>query len=217
MISFRTRISKTNFSYPSGGVSVAYNATYYGNGAGVSSINWNHTTGSGSNRLIVVMVGATGAVSGATYNGTSMSLLNYYNDFAFCYIYYLVNPASGTKNIVVTSTAPNNYMEAGSVDFINVNQGTPLASFQSGGDQTGTPSLTVSGASGDIAIGAIKYWTPDFNAAPSGGQTQLFNTTSDNSWKTQGEMIAGGTSVSIGWTVPTDYAATFAAAMIKKA
>lgn len=81
-----------------------------------STVTWAHTCASGA----VLYVGAgtnnqTQTVTGVTYNGTSMSLVDQIANTDACYgsIWFLSNPSSGSNNIVVTYSASSTDSKGG--------------------------------------------------------------------------------------------------------
>ncbi len=104
----------TNASSPTIGFD---NGTLAGNGTPASSLTFSHNTISSSNGLIVVAVAestttpcTSDAVTGVTYNGTSLTDFGYYvrettNVKGALKTYYGFAPASGTHNVVVSASA----------------------------------------------------------------------------------------------------------------
>jgi len=97
--------------------------------ASASSQTFAHTC-SGSNRILFVATraGTTDNVTGATYGGVAMTLVNKVliaSGSRYLYLFMLVNPASGANNVVLTAS--------GSVDFCS------FASSYTGAKQTGQP------------------------------------------------------------------------------
>lgn len=121
-------------------MAIAFDATSTGNGSG-TSITVAHTC-TGDNRILWVGVrtfdGSTPAsdpVSGITYNGVAMTLAGTRNNPAtdqVSYLYYLIAPATGANNIVVSCS---------SVDEIAVR-----ATSYTGALQSGVPDAYATGA-----------------------------------------------------------------------
>jgi hypothetical protein len=118
-----------------------------------SSISWNHTTGTGSNRLLLVAVGvhvATGTpttVSNVTYGGARLTQVTtaYYNSSTprvRTYIFRLVNPASGKNTIKVTFAAAT-LSVAGAVTYSGVDQTTPIQTSNTATSYGTAPSVSV--------------------------------------------------------------------------
>lgn len=74
-----------------------------------TSLTWSHTT-SGSNRILYVAVfgdNVTDAITGVTYAGVAMTLINKVkiNLDRWIYLFYLINPTLGANNVVVSANA----------------------------------------------------------------------------------------------------------------
>ena len=93
-----------------------------------------HTTGTGSNRLMLVSVSfepnSGQTVTGITYGGTPLNLVNTRtngSNASVC-LYSLVNPTSGTANVSVTfSSNPTNGAIIGVTTFTGVDPISPLS------------------------------------------------------------------------------------------
>jgi uncharacterized repeat protein (TIGR01451 family) len=156
-----------------------------------------HTTGTGTNRLMLVGVATAGQnVSSVTYNGIALSLVGGTNSATApkprAEIWSLTNPPSGTFNVVVTIAASAN-MVAGVTTFTGVNQVNALGTFV---NSATTLSATVSSATNEVvfdsACGMVAI-------TPNASQTLR--------WNSQGGNIYGGastkpgaTSVTMSWT-----------------
>lgn len=94
-------------------MAIALDATSTANTTGTSS-TWAHTC-SGNNRILFVGVGTDfsgDVITGVTYNGVAMTEITRQatigtNNY-FAYLYYLINPASGANNIVVSASGSYN-------------------------------------------------------------------------------------------------------------
>jgi hypothetical protein len=115
-------------------------------GSGTSLV-FSHTC-SGSNRLLIVTAYAdSDNVSGATYNGVAMTLLTtaVLPTYSRMFFYYLLGPAAGTHNVVITTSSPAGFIVAASASYAGVAQsGQPNASgtHTDSGVSTSTASLT---------------------------------------------------------------------------
>jgi lysophospholipase L1-like esterase len=126
-----------------------------------------HTIGAGSNRLLVTSVfgDAADVVTGATYNGVAMTLVDKVNSnpgvdrWLYCFV--LENPASGSHNIVVTAST-------------SITMGASSASY-SGVVQIGQPEASAHNS--------------DPNAA---GLTTSVTTLTDNAWTVLCTISTGG-------------------------
>ena len=85
------------------------------------------TVNPGNNRLLVVGVGSLGTVSSITFGGTPLIKANATaNGGVDSELWYLTNPSSGTKSIVVTMSGSVNTV-VGAYSFFGVDQTTPIA------------------------------------------------------------------------------------------
>ena len=102
------------------------------NGGSTTSLTYSYTVGTNSNRILLVnVVGDVSAddISSVSYAGASMSLITKVQTPGdrWHYLYYLLAPASGTHNVVVTA-ASSHYLISEAASWYNVSQsGQPLA------------------------------------------------------------------------------------------
>lgn len=172
-----------------------------------NTVTISHTTGTGSNRLLLVGISTRDrTVSSVTYDGDALefvgSELN--NSDAYTYIYHLSSPPSGTFSLVVTFTSNlgnNNAGIVGAMTFENVNQTTPLGTFASTSGNNATPLLSVSSATDQLVFNvlAMKNQTINFPVSP---QIQRWNFDPGGSSLGAGCTKAGGApSVNLSWNV----------------
>lgn len=101
-------------------MAIAYDATSRGTGTTA------HTC-SGVDRLLVVSAISLSGTSTPTYNGVSLTFLDSETTGQYTHaVYYLINPASGTNNIVCTG---GTWV---ATSYTGVNQILPIDSFNSG-------------------------------------------------------------------------------------
>lgn len=128
------------------------------------------TVGSGANRILFVGVlalnnSAGEALSGVTYNGVAMTQVRKVQssgDFAWTYLYQLVNPASGAHNIVATNTNPSNCtMGVAAASYAGALQTSPIDNSAAtiGGNSGISVSPTIAGGG---------EWVVGYGAALSG-------------------------------------------------
>lgn len=123
-------------------------------GSAGSSITVAFNAGTEANRLLVVFATQTGSeqsIDSATYNGVSMTAHTEGNSGTRRYrLFYLVNPASGSNNIVVNygaSCTPQ--IEAGY--FYGVDQTTPVDTLTNSHISATNFDVTISSATGKLA------------------------------------------------------------------
>jgi hypothetical protein len=180
-----------------------------------SSLSWNHTvTSSGSNRLLIVAVAVgaktdTNRTLAVTYNGvamTSVGLVHSDNQHdGYVQLFSQQAPASGTHPVQVTLTGGNASLEAGSVSFTGVNQTTPVRNVVTSFGTGVSPSVTVPSAPGNMVVDAMVTgcngtitssktlrWLKQVNCSTAGGVGAQ-------------STAAGAASVTMGYTVPSDW------------
>jgi hypothetical protein len=151
------------------------------------------------------------AVSGVTYGGVPLSLVGTGSEggtgWLKVWIYRLVNPTSGTANVVVSfSTAPAYGGVVGVATFTGVHQTTPLGTFATA-TGAGTPaSVAVSSATGELVFDTLAVNDGGSKQpAVGGGQTQRWNVfpTSGSVWGA-GSTEPGAATVTMSWTNTPD-------------
>lgn len=111
-----------------------------------SSLTVAHTVAAGATLLVFIINTAGATTDTATWNGSSMTL---WNSQTFSgetqKIFYIVNPASGTHNVVITCSG-NNLLTGHGISFLGSDTTTPLANFfaSNGTGTTGSTAVTTS-------------------------------------------------------------------------
>ena len=133
---------------------------------GASSLLWTHNTGTGNDRILLVGVntfsytGTPATVSSVYYGSTqltsSYTVLYSSNPQVRSYIFYLINPVSGTYTITV-SFSSSTAASAGSSTYFNVDQVSPINAHgtNSGSGSSQSISLTTSGSYSKVMYGEI--------------------------------------------------------------
>jgi hypothetical protein len=150
---------------------------------------FSYTVGAGTNRILFVgtTIATGNTVSGVTYNGVAMTQLNTQAisgaTFSNTYLFYLVNPASGAHNIVVTGTGTT-FMYSAAESFSGVDQNTPIDANTTT-TTTGT-SITASVTTtkdNDWLVGWQMVGTSAGSALSAGANTTIRQTNGSN-WYT---------------------------------
>lgn len=112
------------------------------NATGVNSLSFSHTVGSGSNRLLFLLVGfgndGGDVVNTPTYNGVSMTLVTKVNSDGtgrFLYLFALVAPTSGSNTVAITTSGSVNVLSAVAMGYSGAQQSTTM---DASGINTGT-------------------------------------------------------------------------------
>jgi hypothetical protein len=210
------------------GQSIAFNAARSGhNGGGASTVSWSHTTGSGSNRIMIVGVSirvATVTVSSLTYGAQSLTFLRadtHPSSTIRSEIWYLIAPASGTATVTVTLSGTSRAV-GGSCTFTGVVQTSPIdvSNGATGSSSSPSGSVTVVTAN-SILLGHLAISGSSNTVSSEGsGQTATWdNVTSQQAQSdrnighgsTKGPVAAGSQSMSWGLSGTTDWAVSIVA------
>lgn len=178
----------------------------------VSSLSWNHTVGSGSNRILVVGVSLRKKdrpVTGITYGGIG--------GFVFAgaaersdadhrvEIWYKVAPAVGTALIAITLTGDVEVV-GGAASFTGVHQTVPAGTFAGAFGGDATPTVTVSSATGEVVIDVLSINGNAGAVTVGAGQTQRWSGltgTGDGNEFGAGSTEPGAASVTMSWSATT--------------
>jgi len=198
-----------------------------------SSFTWSHTT-TGSNRLLVVGVAIrdTGnpTVSSITYGGVGLTFIRADTLLGSVRseLWYLVGPASGSNNIVVTLSSSAN-AAMGAVSLTGVEQSSPLDAHNGGTGTSTAPSTTVTTVSDNAwVIDNVAFRSTGTNAptATAGsGQTERWSAYYDGSAMQQNVRSKGSTegpkspagSVVMDWSLSASVDWAISAAAFKPA
>lgn len=163
-----------------------------------SSLTFAHTC-SGSNRLLIVWVSyfdSADTPTGATYNGVAMTAIpsstaanGNYKIAGF----YLIAPATGTNNVVVSFSGDMSDMGAGAVSLTDAHQTVPLGTAVTATGTNTTPSVTVSTSAGEIVVDGLVI-VHGGTLTVDGSQTQRWNSIASNGF----EKYAGSTETASG-------------------
>ena len=205
---------------------ITVDATSQGGSASASSLTIPHTTGTGSNRLMLVGVtvgssSSTGSdvttVSSVSYGTTpgsavaltSVGTVTDPGTRVRSHIFKLVNPVSGAANVYV-NTAAARPLYAGVTTFAGVDQTTPLGSYQSasvgnagaGGGGVTSHTFAATSASGELLYDclALDGETTAYTATVGASQTSRWTRNTSNSLFAGGSTAAGAAIVNLAWT-----------------
>ncbi|MGB8114166.1 MAG: IPT/TIG domain-containing protein, partial [Candidatus Sulfotelmatobacter sp.] len=150
------------------------NSTDGGNNGGTTAtLSYSLSVGSGSNRLLVVnLIGDTSVddVVSVTYAGSQMTLIGKVQapSNRWQYLYYLLNPSSGSNSIVITAGSPH-YLISEAASWYNVKQtAQPDASTTNSVPATTTSTTTsvTTVAAGSLVVQGV--WSYGHLAAGAG-------------------------------------------------
>ncbi|HEX9895911.1 MAG TPA: hypothetical protein VGA78_18410, partial [Gemmatimonadales bacterium] len=193
-----------------------------------STLTISHTTGSGSNRLMLVGISFVNdraeTVTSVNYNGVALTSVGTATsvDDARVEIWRLIAPPTGTYNVIITFSAPlRRAATVGVMTFTGVHQTTPLGTFASATGQAPTtePSVNVTSASGELVFDTVACESCT-SLTVGAGQTQRWNLQELSGAPATlgaGSTEAGAASVTMSWTRGSDDHWAIGAVSIKPA
>ena len=151
-----------------------------------AGLTWSHTVDSRSNRLLVVGVSTTSALTSATsvnYGGIALQRLGTqngpYNDNRV-ELWYLVNPPAGTRNVSVQLSWLDDVV-GGAMSFNGVHQGTPFGTFRSSAGESNGACLTLANGPAPLVATVVSANGDAGWVSPAGNLSQGWNGISDHS------------------------------------
>ena len=159
-------------------MAIAHDADSNDSTDGAASLTFAHTC-TGANRILIVGVAHTdfSTTIGVTYDGNAMTLIasqgdNTYDD-NMCRLFYIINPSTGSNNIVVTPSE-SEQMIAGASSFTGVDQSDPIIGNNTDQNGVGSISMTVDTTGFDNSWGCDVIVNGASIGAVSGDQTLNF-------------------------------------------
>ncbi|MBP7113978.1 MAG: hypothetical protein KBA40_00825, partial [Candidatus Peribacteraceae bacterium] len=172
-----------------GGSGIAFDAASTTGGLSANSASWNHTTGAGSNRILIVGtsmykfgVGAY-SVTSLTYGGQALTKIRSDSSAGrtFTELWYLLDPPVGTASISLTYNQPYaGAMTAGAITLtgvdaspIDAQNGTAAASVNvttATANAWVVDTIATEGVSGfSVGAGQTSRWNAQYGAASTEG------------------------------------------------
>jgi hypothetical protein len=183
-------------------VTVEYNAA--------TSVTASSKTSSGSDRCAVLHIGhlyAANLISGVTYGGSAMTFVEADEraNGVYAALYRYVAPATTASDVVMSFDGSIGHFGAVCVSSYNgVDQTTPIRASASANGSSGTSSVDVSSATGDVVVDAQGIYGTQPTAG--GGQTSMLSTAGGSSGGmcSGASREAGATTVTMSWTHGSD-------------
>ncbi|MBK8608723.1 MAG: T9SS type A sorting domain-containing protein [Chitinophagaceae bacterium] len=198
-----TNITTTEVSYPisSAAAGIAIDASSTTSGI-TTPVTRSHTTGTGANRFMLVGISQKNrTVLSVTYGGSPLTLVgdNNLNGNARISLYQMVNPPSGTANVVVNfSSDPDKGAVVNVTTYTGVNQSNPLGTFVSDQAKTTTPTVNVNSATGELIYDVVSVRTSTISVGS--GQTERWNVNTGQEIYGAGSTKNGLASTTMSWT-----------------
>ena len=156
-------------------MAIAFDATAHGVANPGSSLTYAHTC-TGSNLLLFVGIegdSTNDIITGVTYNSVAMTRVDALpattSGNRWFYLYYLVGPATGANNVVVSASS-SIFISAVSASYTGAQQSGVPDSSNKGGATTGT-SLSISTTTVADNCWVVGYMNGAAAASASGGTT----------------------------------------------
>ncbi|MGA2788607.1 MAG: SdrD B-like domain-containing protein, partial [Verrucomicrobiota bacterium] len=177
-----------------------------------------HTVGAGTNRLMLVGLSYSATnfsaktsivATNITYGGLALSQVVFTNYTSTnrprSEIWMLVNPPSGTANLLVqlTGASPTN-LNVGIITFSNVNQTTPIgnSTHNIGRSSRNSPYIstnTITSNTNSLVLAVLTTSTGANTITEASGQTERWNTNTTNI-RAVGSTKPGTNTVTTSWT-----------------
>jgi len=172
-------------------MAIAFDAKANSSGSG-TSLTYSHTC-TGSNLILIVgfqtykAAGLGNVITGVTYNGVAMTQIGIVTRNAtdeFQYMYYLVSPATGAHNIVISASSSLDLIAASSASYTGSRQsGQPDSYVTSAVTSAGSVTTTTNTIADNCWLVGFYVsdmgggWTPGANttARDATGNCQLFD------------------------------------------
>lgn len=180
---------------------IAFDNSAQGDTSAATSLTYSHTNTAGNLLIVACGVPATDSITGVTYAGVSMTLIDKIAsgapDGRWCYLFYLLAPATGANNVVVSSSLPD-FIYANSVSCTGVKQtGQP--------DSHNTaPAVNAASITASTTTVADDCWTfstfrtndsafPTVTSSPSGATVRRTGDSAGAEYDSNGSVGAAGT------------------------
>jgi len=209
----------TNQVYAAG---IAFDEASQGFNTGGTSFTWQHSIGSGSNRLLVVGVSlwtGSATVSDVTYGdvhltrigtvaegSSAVSELWYLGEYSIAY--------SATQVIKVTLSQGSDAV-GGSTSWTGVNQSNPICTYAAKSGNSFNPSVDISCATGEVVVDNLATYIGG-TLTPDDGQFQKYSPTNGSLRGAGSYKFAAGTTT-MSWTRSTSERWAIIAASLQSA
>lgn len=175
--------------------------------AAVASLTVSHTC-TGSNLVLWTGFSYTGSsttITSITYNGVGMTRITTVDATASYHValYYLVNPATGANNIVVTPSASCSIF-GGSQSFTGASQSAPTNSAVNSGSGLLASVILTTGFSNSMVVDTVGMANASSTLTAGGLQTQDYNQSDGTAARTGAgshEAVSTPAATTMSWTI----------------
>jgi hypothetical protein len=159
-----------------------------------------------SDRILLVGLMASIAaesahVASVTYNGVALTRLLRRSQPSLLDgdLWYLINPDTGTHNVVATHDETPSDFAGVSVGYRNVHQTTPFGNSGTTGGTAAPMTQDVSSATDELVVDVLAFAVAG-GVTVGGGQTQRGNQLEASVWGAAMSEEAGASTVTMSWT-----------------
>jgi len=173
------------------------------NRSAASDTTWNHTVGSGSNKILLVLCGmhSSDDVTAVTFNGVSLTLYGEAElNFRRAQMWYLIDPPEGEYAVAITKTGTHDYASTGSISIFGVDQTNPFRANNTASGAGYSPTIDVTSESGDLVVDIVSYLSLS-SVTVGDDQTQnYFDHFASSATSMSSRETASSTSTTMSWS-----------------
>lgn len=163
------------------------------------------TIGSNSSRVLIVVLGfrVTGLTSvAASWDGVSMTAIGDVtapSSTGRTYMFGLINPSTGNKTLLASWAGAASDVSLGGISVYNADQSTGWSNFNSATATSATMSVSITTASGDMAVGGA-FDNNSSSATITAGTSDWNERALDGNYQ-GAHNAASGSSAALSWTL----------------
>ena len=168
-----------------------------GSDTSTTSLSFNHTVGSGSDRILLVGVKAsTTNVTNISYGLLELTRLEGGSEFT--QLWSLLSPPVGTAAIIVTASSSSD-ISAGGISLNGANQDEPFGTLVTAGGTSTSPSVTVTTSAGEFVVDVVGA-AANVTATAGANQTRRWHEVASTT-RAAGSTQAGSDGGVMSWTL----------------
>jgi len=190
-------------------MALAHDADSSSSGTAVSTLTWSHIN---AGDLLVVGVDtfyiaarySIQAVTGITYNGVALTKIDAQDAGVYCRseLWYLIAPAAGTHDIVVTLADVTGYIVGGATSWTGADQSSPLGTAAKATGTTTPVTVNVSSVAGEYVVdSACAFMVTAITLTVGASQTSAWNETPATGYVGAGSYEASASTITMSWTL----------------
>jgi len=190
-------------------MALAHDADSSSSGTQVKTLTWSHIN---AGDLLVVGVDtfyiaarySIQAVTGITYNGVALTKIDAQDAGVYCRseLWYLIAPAAGTHDIVVTLADVTGYIVGGATSWTGADQSSPLGTAAKATGTTTPVTVNVTSVAGEYVVdSACAYKATAITLTVGASQTSAWNETPATGYVGAGSYEASASTITMSWTL----------------